>query len=110
MMHATRMVFVNSHLAAHMDHVSKRNEDFESVAEVLVGRPKDGLADDKDGIAAGPDDKGREQVMLLKSQYPIVWLGDLNYRVPMPVQEALDHIHSGVLTEVHDSLASRRMA
>eukprot|EP00002_Diphylleia_rotans_P032163 TRINITY_DN6732_c0_g1_i2.p1 TRINITY_DN6732_c0_g1~~TRINITY_DN6732_c0_g1_i2.p1 ORF type:complete len:590 (+),score=131.69 TRINITY_DN6732_c0_g1_i2:58-1827(+) len=84
---STRILFVNSHFAAHQSHVEQRNMDFHRINSLLVPRLS--------VQGATSDDTGNEDIRndlavdSVESSYTPVtslydytfWLGDLNYRI-----------------------------
>lgn len=62
----TNFVIINSHLAAHMKEVNRRNEDFASIAA--------GLRNLRDNP---------EVDVLSSAVHHLFWMGDLNYRIAM---------------------------
>eukprot|EP01047_Picozoa_sp_COSAG01_P035626 COSAG01_NODE_2745_length_7150_cov_3.617643_3_plen_628_part_00 len=98
-LYETELTFVNTHLAAHMNHVSKRNEDFESVAEALM--PELITAANRQGGA-----------LELAPSSPLIWFGDLNYRIPLEFEEVINAIDSNDLASIiaHDQLVVERDA
>jgi hypothetical protein len=87
-LYETELTFVNTHLAAHMGHVSKRNEDFESVADALLPE----LVAVPAARRAGP--------LTMKTATPLIWFGDLNYRIPLEFDHVVDCIDNGRLDEI----------
>eukprot|EP00455_Lapot_gusevi_P056727 TRINITY_DN9504_c0_g1_i5.p1 TRINITY_DN9504_c0_g1~~TRINITY_DN9504_c0_g1_i5.p1 ORF type:complete len:807 (+),score=178.45 TRINITY_DN9504_c0_g1_i5:59-2479(+) len=90
---------VNSHLAAHQDEVEMRNSDF---AEIMRGI-RFNIADD--GAAAVPAHPDQPQDAAaapslrrfanINEHDFVFWIGDLNYRVDLPLADALVSIESG---------------
>eukprot|EP01043_Picozoa_sp_COSAG02_P024742 COSAG02_NODE_1363_length_13047_cov_5.747374_4_plen_1214_part_00 len=99
-LYETELTFVNTHLAAHMGHVSKRNEDFESVADALLPE----LVAVPAARRAGP--------LTMKASAPLIWFGDLNYRIPLEFDHVVDCIDNGKLQEIipHDQLKQEQAA
>eukprot|EP00186_Timspurckia_oligopyrenoides_P002858 CAMPEP_0182445784 /NCGR_PEP_ID=MMETSP1172-20130603/3788_1 /TAXON_ID=708627 /ORGANISM="Timspurckia oligopyrenoides, Strain CCMP3278" /LENGTH=734 /DNA_ID=CAMNT_0024641609 /DNA_START=483 /DNA_END=2687 /DNA_ORIENTATION=- len=74
----TDFCFVNSHLAAHQNEVSKRNEDFEAIVKGLKK-----LGDNT-------------HVDITVSQiHHLFWMGDLNYRIDLDRQDVMEKISFG---------------
>lgn len=69
----TEFLFVNSHLAAHQGNVQRRNEGFSSIAGSMRALKDHHLLDVLNGIV-----------------HHTFWLGDLNYRVDLPVEHATE--------------------
>ena len=67
----TKMLFVGSHLAAHLEHVEMRNSDYHEIIQ---------------GIDAG---MSRDRVEPLNYFHHVFWCGDLNYRIDLPVEEVV---------------------
>ena len=88
-LYETELNFINTHLAAHMGHVSKRNEDFESVADALVPE-----------LVAIPPERRNGQPLTIKPAVPLIWFGDLNYRIPLEFDAVVDAIDSGNLEDI----------
>eukprot|EP00177_Eucheuma_denticulatum_P004890 GFKZ01008886.1.p1 GENE.GFKZ01008886.1~~GFKZ01008886.1.p1 ORF type:complete len:781 (+),score=116.00 GFKZ01008886.1:70-2412(+) len=68
----TNFVIINSHLAAHMKEVNRRNEDFSSIAA--------GLKNLRDHP---------EVDVLSSAVHHLFWMGDLNYRIAMDRDKVL---------------------
>ena len=99
-LYETELTFVNTHLAAHMGHVSKRNEDFESIADALLPE----LVAVPAARRAGP--------LTMKTTAPLIWFGDLNYRIPLEFDHVIECIDNGKLEEIipHDQLKQEQAA
>ena len=65
---AARLAFLNTHLAAHAEKVEKRKEDIKAIIRDIHF--------------------GSYSKVEFVTQYTTFWLGDLNFRVDMPMEEA----------------------
>ena len=103
----TKLSFVNSHLAAHMAHVSQRNEDFESVAEALLRGEVGPARTEAEQAACAAEKHGLEgkSPMLIEATSPVVWFGDLNYRIPLD----FDTVRSSIAIAHAHALSLRRL-
>eukprot|EP01133_Synstelium_polycarpum_P001192 gene1192-1373_t len=72
----TSICILNSHLNAHLDNVLRRNQDMKDIAKNI----KFLLSDDQ----ATP--------ITMFDHDQLFWIGDLNYRIPLPDQEVKDRI------------------
>ncbi|GAM21673.1 hypothetical protein SAMD00019534_048480 [Acytostelium subglobosum LB1] len=71
----TSICIINSHLNAHMENVMRRNQDQKDISRTLK------FISDSDGSFINIYDHDQ-----------LFWIGDLNYRVPLPDQEVKDSI------------------
>eukprot|EP00698_Gefionella_okellyi_P011920 TRINITY_DN317_c0_g1_i1.p1 TRINITY_DN317_c0_g1~~TRINITY_DN317_c0_g1_i1.p1 ORF type:complete len:675 (-),score=112.24 TRINITY_DN317_c0_g1_i1:505-2529(-) len=87
LLHDTSFCFVNCHLAASLDHVSRRNQDYKDLCRRLT-------------LALPQETQQQQQanVMYLNTQFGVFdhdhlfWMGDLNYRISLPDLEIKQRI------------------
>ena len=90
-LYETELNFVNTHLAAHMGHVSRRNKDFESIADALL----------PELVAVPPSRRVLSgEPLTMKATSPLIWFGDLNYRIPLEFEEVVGEIDEGKLDTI----------
>ena len=75
----TSVVFIGSHLAAHMDNVRRRNQDYEEITRRIVFT---GEAQRVGGTGARADLLPPGEFGLHDHDH-VFWMGDLNYRLPL---------------------------
>uniref|UniRef100_UPI00358FA077 inositol polyphosphate 5-phosphatase OCRL-like isoform X2 n=1 Tax=Myxine glutinosa TaxID=7769 RepID=UPI00358FA077 len=95
MLHDTAVCVVNAHLAAHMDDVDRRNQDFHDVTARMAFQPAD------------PDNP---PVSISESDVTL-WLGDLNYRIQgLPIDEVKSLVNQKMFSQLlhHDQLTIQR--
>jgi endonuclease/exonuclease/phosphatase family metal-dependent hydrolase len=84
----TRLCFVGAHLAAHLQHCGKRDQDIlEIVGQIRIGT-------------------GLKDVDLDAQAHHVFWMGDLNYRVDWDKLRASNHESMGEAEAAADSAAS----
>ena len=69
--HNTSICFVNSHLAAHVSEVERRNQDYHSICSRMTFSQYEKISNDY------PPMYGYKRIKDFDS---VIWLGDLNYR------------------------------
>ncbi|KAL0088223.1 Endonuclease/exonuclease/phosphatase [Phycomyces blakesleeanus] len=108
--HDSYFCFITSHLAAFVDKVEKRNQDFTSIAKRLVFRnyPDDILAYLNFSWNSGGDEgvsflesngvsrKWTKDASIFHADH-LIWLGDLNYRVNLSEAEIKMRLQQGEL-------------
>jgi len=70
----TTICIINSHLNAHLDNVLRRNQDMRDIAKNIKFITDDG------------------KTINIYEHDQLFWIGDLNYRIPLPDQEVKDRI------------------
>ncbi|EFA77723.1 RhoGAP domain-containing protein [Heterostelium album PN500] len=71
----TSICIINSHLNAHMENILRRNQDMKDIARTLKFAAEDGST-----------------FLNIFDHDQLFWIGDLNYRIPLPDQEVRDKI------------------
>uniref|UniRef100_A0A8C4WYY2 phosphoinositide 5-phosphatase n=1 Tax=Eptatretus burgeri TaxID=7764 RepID=A0A8C4WYY2_EPTBU len=97
MLHDTAVCVVNTHLAAHMDDVDRRNQDFHDVNGRMAFQ------------SADPDNS---PVSISKSDVTL-WLGDLNYRIQdLPIDQIKSLVNQKMFSQLlhHDQLTMQRQS
>jgi endonuclease/exonuclease/phosphatase family metal-dependent hydrolase len=100
--HESTLCFVNCHLAAHLSHNARRNQDYAQLcAQLVFGRGDNELLATPTGAAcldAESGDAHRCDVL--------VWFGDVNYRIDMTNEQVRPAIAEGRLAHLreHDQL------
>lgn len=85
----TRLLFVGSHLAAHLEEVDKRNSDFYEIVQGIDGCYR------------------YENIEPLNYFHHVFWCGDLNYRIDdLSAAEVIEHAQKGNIDALvpHDQL------
>ena len=88
-----RMLFITSHLAAHVKNSEARDADFWRIVQELEAQtpprflPPNPKAEDPDGSPSHVDSEGSGSY-LLDSMDRVFFCGDLNYRINLPREEA----------------------
>lgn len=70
----TRMMFVGSHLAAHLEKVQARNSDFHEIVAGIT-------ANSSGPSAEGSGLKSSQRIGPFDMHHHVFWMGDLNYRI-----------------------------
>ncbi|XP_078485744.1 inositol polyphosphate 5-phosphatase OCRL isoform X2 [Ciona intestinalis] len=93
MLHNSSLCFINSHLAAHVEEIQRRNQDYQDICSRMKF----------------PDPEG--QSISVFSNDVLIWLGDLNYRIDkLPLETVKERIEKGQYEKLkeHDQLTSQR--
>uniref|UniRef100_A0A7S3EIC1 Inositol polyphosphate-related phosphatase domain-containing protein n=1 Tax=Rhodosorus marinus TaxID=101924 RepID=A0A7S3EIC1_9RHOD len=76
--------FVACHLAAHQENVSRRNQDFSEVLRRIVFTEEKSQYSNLSALLFA-----NENTISIPDQDLVVWLGDLNYRIDLPLEDVL---------------------
>ncbi len=75
------LCFVNSHLAAHQQNVKGRNDDYHTICQRVQFKIRN-------------NDSENRTIGILDHD-EVFWMGDLNYRINLPLDEAYSYIERG---------------
>jgi hypothetical protein len=97
--HESTLCFVNSHLAAHMGHNARRNQDYAQLcAQLTFGRGDNELV----AIPTGPTAMDAENSDVHRCD-ALVWFGDVNYRVDMTNEQVRSAIAEERLGDLREN-------
>lgn len=94
--------FVNSHLAADSSQVERRNQDFQDICRRIgfpIGTPNDRPTQLNSPIFktnAMSLPRNPRMLTIFDADH-LFWLGDLNYRIALPVKQVVDKLNEGNL-------------
>jgi len=81
--------FVACHLAAHQENVSRRNQDFSEVLRRIVFTEEKSQYSNLSALLFA-----NESTITIPDQDLVVWLGDLNYRIDLPLEEVIRRLEA----------------
>lgn len=96
------LCFVCSHLAAHQNNVAGRNSDFGNIMGKVEFR-NTGVSESVATARPGSSDHSASYG-IMEHDY-VFWLGDLNYRIDLPLEETMMRAKSGSLDDLNHLLA-----
>ncbi|KAJ8905797.1 hypothetical protein NDN08_002302 [Rhodosorus marinus] len=81
--------FVACHLAAHQENVSRRNQDFSEVLRRIVFTEEKAQYSNLSALLFA-----NESTITIPDQDLVVWLGDLNYRLDLPLEDVVRSVEA----------------
>jgi len=89
--HASDICFVNSHLAAHVEELERRNQDYSDICART-----NFVTFEREDMSSLPS-----RVLKIKDHESVIWLGDLNYRINgLDTQQVKHHLINNNLNEL----------